>query len=147
MGERRRFFEDLLLLQPELTIIQAIRMVKERYGISVDPKYAQKAYAAARELHGINLKKAEKPKKRERKEAHLEYRNPAALPEPAPKEDSYLVAYQTASGAFDNYSPATGRNDLLKCVNALIGKGIKPNHIKVFKELKTDIQVEVKVSF
>ncbi len=151
VSERRKFYDDVLLENPDITVTMAMRRVKEKFGKSVDPKYAVDSLRLTRELHAGAAKtamqtpvEAPKPKTLTLKDTlPADFFKPAAKEPPVAKEelDEYAVIYKSKNGSTSTVtSTKTGMHKLLV---QLSSEGVETGNIRVYKQVKLKIKVEV----
>lgn len=125
IAERRKYFDDLVMANPAIGIRTAIEEVKKKFGTGVDPKYALKTLALARELA-----KPPEPKKQE----------PINLKKEA--EVVYIVEYGSESWSVEK---ATDDVHLQNIISRLVSQNVPLSDIRVYKHIKVDIQVNVDI--
>lgn len=135
---RRGYYDDLLLANPHIKINTAMRKVTEKFGRSVDVGYALAALKLIRELNAP-------PPVIPSKEL------PVAPPTPAPvtqkptasAEDSRRLVRWTIGKEKVRAEDLVKDAELNAFITKLVGEGIAPNSIEVWKPVPKKIKVQI----
>ena len=160
--ERRQYYDDVLQENPSLTVTQAMKRVKEKFGTSVDPVYAVQSLRVIRELHAGAAKPATQPQQKLEappKQKTLKDTLPAdffktekpakeppvAAPTGSTKEASeeYAIVYKTAKDATALTTILSPKSGVQAKLMELTAKGVDSATIRVFKQVQLKVKVTV----
>lgn len=153
IGDRRKYYDDIVLGDADITITRAMKAVTAKYGMSVDVRYALASLRLSRELHNqtatevvVNPKAPMNPIKGLPERIVVkpqEVIKPAAqTPKPqAPEEAEHYLLKYTLNGA--PHEEMIKKNELNMALLKLVAQGVSQSTLRVYQPVKFKLNVSI----